>query len=124
VESLNYTKFKLHYTRIYFYIDTVFYLHGIYIASLYSITWLISKSILGSLLTCLFFVYNRYYLRHSNKLKLLYFSCIYREHSTRVEFSIPLRESFALPLIYFQTMMMCLYLKKNYDKIFEVKYRI
>ena len=47
---------------------------------------------------------------------------ILREHSTRVDFSVPLRESFALPFIYLQILSICFYLSIYKEKLLRVSY--
>ncbi len=49
-----------------------------------------------------------------------FFIINFRQHATRVDFSIPLRESFALPFLYMQILFICFYLKQNVEFISKV----
>lgn len=49
-----------HFTEpVYFYINTVFGLHGAYVVFLFCTAWLLSGSLLGGVLACTFFFFNR-----------------------------------------------------------------
>jgi hypothetical protein len=77
---------------VYFYIDTVFSLYGLYGMTMFLTAWLLSGTWLSGAVTMLFVFFNR-------------------GDVTRVWFSIALRESFAFPFIYFQLGLLVLYLK-------------
>ncbi|XP_033635703.1 probable C-mannosyltransferase DPY19L3 [Asterias rubens] len=77
---------------IFFYVNTVFNLHGLYLISLYCTAWLLSGSWLAGVLASAFYILNR-------------------EDTTRVDFTIPLRESFAIPFIHIQMALITYYLR-------------
>ncbi|XP_064628354.1 protein C-mannosyl-transferase DPY19L3-like isoform X2 [Lineus longissimus] len=82
---------------IFFYIYSVFFLHGLLICAIYSITWLLSRSWIAGALTALFYIFNRF-------------------DTTRVEYTIPLRESFALPFLWGQIAALTYYLSAQTTK--------
>ena len=45
---------------VFFYINTVFALHGLLVSSLFAMTWLMSGSWLAGLLTSIFYIINRF----------------------------------------------------------------
>ncbi|XP_066098563.1 protein C-mannosyl-transferase DPY19L3 isoform X2 [Saccopteryx bilineata] len=65
---------------VYFYIYTLFGLQAVYVAALYVTSWLLSGTWLSGLLAALWYVTNRV-------------------DTTRVEFTVPLRENWALPFL-------------------------
>lgn len=79
---------------VYFYINVVFGLHGMYMVALYVMSWLISGSWIAGVLSTFFYIFNK-------------------TDTTRVYFTIPLRESFSLPFIYLHLASITLYLKSN-----------
>ncbi|XP_072178333.1 protein C-mannosyl-transferase DPY19L3-like isoform X2 [Diadema setosum] len=79
---------------IFFYINTVFVLHGVYFTSLFATAWLLTNSWLAGLLACTFFIANK-------------------DDTTRVDYTIPLRESFALPFLYVQLALITHYLRPS-----------
>ncbi|XP_071819617.1 protein C-mannosyl-transferase DPY19L3-like [Apostichopus japonicus] len=79
---------------IIFYIHFIFALHGIYLITLFGLGWLLGNSWLSGLLASAFYVCNR-------------------SHTTRVDFTVPLRESFAIPILYVQLFSVTLYLRSS-----------
>ncbi|XP_037796711.1 probable C-mannosyltransferase DPY19L3 isoform X2 [Penaeus monodon] len=79
---------------IFFYVWTVFGLHGVFLAGLYITSWYLSGSILGGALTAIFYI-------------------VHRVDTTRVNYTIPLRESFAVPLLFLQILMICTFLRSS-----------
>ncbi|XP_065838350.1 protein C-mannosyl-transferase DPY19L3-like [Oscarella lobularis] len=79
---------------VYFYIDTVFSLYGLYGMTLFGLSWLLSGTFLGGVVTLAFVFFNR-------------------GEVTRVYFTMALRESFAFPFIYIQLGLTALYLRYN-----------
>ncbi|XP_027231749.2 protein C-mannosyl-transferase DPY19L3 [Penaeus vannamei] len=79
---------------IIFYVWTVFGLHGVFLAGLYITSWYLSGSILGGALTAIFYV-------------------AHRVDTTRVNYTIPLRESFAVPLLFLQILIICTFLRST-----------
>ncbi|XP_052810568.1 probable C-mannosyltransferase DPY19L3 isoform X1 [Mya arenaria] len=79
---------------VYFYINTVFALHGMLVCALFVISWMLSGSWLSGALTGCFYIFNRL-------------------DTTRVEYVIPLRESFSLPFLWLQIAGISLYFKHN-----------
>ncbi|XP_070581349.1 protein C-mannosyl-transferase DPY19L3-like [Ptychodera flava] len=77
---------------VFFYIYSVFTIHGLYLIALYMTTWMLSESWLAGVLAAAFYVFNK-------------------DDSTRVEFTIPLRESFSLPFLFLQILFITYYLK-------------
>ena len=45
---------------VYFYINTIFGLHGLYMMSLFAVSWLLSGSWLAGVLATFFFIFNKY----------------------------------------------------------------
>ncbi|KAL3883925.1 hypothetical protein ACJMK2_030151 [Sinanodonta woodiana] len=68
---------------IYFYINSIFALHAMLIWALFATAWMLSNSWLAGVLSAAFYVFNRL-------------------DTTRVEYVIPLRESFSLPFLWVQ----------------------
>ncbi|XP_069125693.1 protein C-mannosyl-transferase DPY19L3-like [Argopecten irradians] len=68
---------------IYFYINSVFALHAMLIWALFATAYMLSGSWLAGILTSCFYIFNRL-------------------DTTRVEYIIPLRESFSLPFLWVQ----------------------
>lgn len=79
---------------IYFYINSIFALHGMLVCSLFVTAWMLSGSWLAGALTGCFYIFNRL-------------------DTTRVEYVIPLRESFSLPFLWLQIAAISLYFKPN-----------
>ncbi|XP_062510645.1 probable C-mannosyltransferase DPY19L3 isoform X1 [Corticium candelabrum] len=77
---------------IYFYIDAVFSLHGIYMVAVYCTAWLLSGSWISGLLSVTFFAFNR-------------------RDMTRIDFTVPLRENWAYPFLFLQLFFVTLYVK-------------
>ncbi|GAB5584113.1 probable C-mannosyltransferase DPY19L4 isoform X1 [Prionailurus iriomotensis] len=79
---------------VYFYIGIVFGLQGIYVTALFVTSWLMSGTWLAGMLTVAWFIINRV-------------------DTTRIEYSIPLRENWALPYFACQIAALTGYLKSN-----------
>nr|XP_019568917.1 PREDICTED: probable C-mannosyltransferase DPY19L4 isoform X3 [Rhinolophus sinicus] len=79
---------------VYFYIGIVFGLQGIYVTALFVTSWLMSGTWLAGMLTVAWFIINRV-------------------DTTRIEYSIPLRENWALPYFACQVAALTGYLKSN-----------
>ncbi|XP_031314417.1 probable C-mannosyltransferase DPY19L3 isoform X2 [Camelus dromedarius] len=79
---------------VYFYIYTLFGLQAIYVAALYVTSWLLSGTWLSGLLAAFWYVTNRI-------------------DTTRVEFTIPLRENWALPFFAIQIAAITYFLRPN-----------
>ncbi|XP_025097106.1 probable C-mannosyltransferase DPY19L3 isoform X2 [Pomacea canaliculata] len=77
---------------ILFYIKAIFALHGLLVAALFVMTWLMSRSWFAGILTAAFYSLNRL-------------------DTTRVSSVIPLRESFALPFLWVQVAALTYYFK-------------
>uniref|UniRef100_T1IWI9 C-mannosyltransferase DPY19L3 n=1 Tax=Strigamia maritima TaxID=126957 RepID=T1IWI9_STRMM len=77
---------------IFFYVKSVFILQALYISALYTTTWILSRSWLAGILSVCFYVFNRV-------------------DSTRVNFTIPLRESFSLPFLFCEICILTYYLR-------------
>ncbi|XP_033096192.1 probable C-mannosyltransferase DPY19L3 isoform X2 [Anneissia japonica] len=82
---------------IFFYINAVFALHGVYIIALYVMAWLLSGSWLSGVLAAALYIFNK-------------------DDTTRVEYTIPLRESFALPFMSLQMMFITYYLRPHISR--------
>jgi len=83
---------------VYFYIDTVFGLHGIYMMSLFASSWILSGSWLAGLLSACFYIFNSV-------------------DTTRVSFTIPLRESFGFPVLFAQIALITFFFKKDISSL-------
>ncbi|XP_044862776.1 probable C-mannosyltransferase DPY19L4 isoform X2 [Mauremys mutica] len=79
---------------VYFYIGIVFGLQGIYMAALFVTSWVMSGTWLAGMLTVAWFIINR-------------------TDTTRIDYSIPLRENWALPYFACQVAALTGYLKNN-----------
>lgn len=79
---------------VYFYINSIFGLHAMYMIALYASAWMMSGSWLAGLLAPCFFIFNR-------------------SDTTRLSFTIPLRESFGFPFLFTQMTFVTCYLKKH-----------
>jgi len=77
---------------VYFYLNAIFGLHGIYLASVYVCAWMLSGTWLAGMLAASFYVFNRVDM-------------------TRLSYTMPLRESFSLPFIYIQIALVTFYFK-------------
>uniref|UniRef100_A0A4X1U4Q3 Dpy-19 like 4 n=1 Tax=Sus scrofa TaxID=9823 RepID=A0A4X1U4Q3_PIG len=86
---------------VYFYIGIVFGLQGIYVTALFVTSWLMSGTWLAGMLTVAWFIINRV-------------------DTTRVEYSIPLRENWALPYFACQVAALTGYLKSNLNSYGEI----
>ncbi|KAF6099129.1 dpy-19 like 4 [Phyllostomus discolor] len=86
---------------VYFYIGIVFGLQGIYVTALFVTSWLMSGTWLAGMLTVAWFIINRV-------------------DTTRIEYSIPLRENWALPYFACQVAALTGYLKSNLNAYGEV----
>uniref|UniRef100_A0A8D2PQ85 Dpy-19 like 4 n=1 Tax=Zosterops lateralis melanops TaxID=1220523 RepID=A0A8D2PQ85_ZOSLA len=92
---------------VYFYIGIVFGLQGIYVTALFVTSWVMSGTWLAGMLTVAWFIINR-------------------TDTTRIDYSIPSRENWALPYFACQVAALTGYLKKNLNCSAEVHevYRI
>eukprot|EP00794_Sanderia_malayensis_P000566 gene566-1224_t len=79
---------------VYFYINTVFGLHGMYMMAIYFVSWFLSGTWLAGILGTLFYIFNK-------------------TDTTRLAFTIPLRESFSLPFVYAQLASITIFLKTD-----------
>ncbi|KAL8615466.1 hypothetical protein ACOMHN_053802 [Nucella lapillus] len=79
---------------ILFYIKSVFALHGVLVASLFLLTWLLANTWLAGALAAAFYMFNRL-------------------DTTRVEYTIPLRECFALPFLWLQAVALTVYFRPS-----------
>ncbi|KAH9490912.1 hypothetical protein Btru_039781, partial [Bulinus truncatus] len=87
-----YRTFNIKMAPIMFYINFVFYLHGLLITGLFLMTWFLSNSWLAGLLSAAFYIFNR-------------------NDTNRVSGAIPLRECFSLPFLWVQAAALTLYFK-------------
>nr|KAF6271081.1 dpy-19 like C-mannosyltransferase 3 [Myotis myotis] len=85
---------------VYFYIYTLFGLQAVYVAALYATSWLLSGTWLAGLLAAFWYVTNR-------------------TDTTRVEFTIPLRENWALPFFAVQVAAITYFLRPNLRPVSE-----
>ncbi|XP_030155489.1 probable C-mannosyltransferase DPY19L3 isoform X5 [Lynx canadensis] len=85
---------------VYFYIYTLFGLQAIYVTALYITSWLLSGTWLSGLLAAFWYVTNRI-------------------DTTRVEFTIPLRENWALPFFAIQIAAITYFLRPNLQPLSE-----
>ncbi|XP_060241976.1 probable C-mannosyltransferase DPY19L4 isoform X3 [Meriones unguiculatus] len=85
---------------VYFYIGIVFGLQGVYVTALFVTSWLLSGTWLAGMLTVAWFLINRV-------------------DTTRIEYSIPLRENWALPYFACQVAALTGYLKRNLNTYAE-----
>uniref|UniRef100_G3T708 Dpy-19 like C-mannosyltransferase 3 n=1 Tax=Loxodonta africana TaxID=9785 RepID=G3T708_LOXAF len=85
---------------VYFYIYTLFGLQAIYVTALYVTSWLLSGTWLSGLLAAFWYVTNRI-------------------DTTRVEFTIPLRENWALPFFAVQIAAITYFLRPNLQPLSE-----
>ncbi|XP_072855233.2 putative C-mannosyltransferase DPY19L4 [Pogona vitticeps] len=85
---------------VYFYIGIVFGLQGIYVTALFVTSWLMSGTWLAGMLTVAWFVINR-------------------ADTTRIDYSIPSRENWALPYFACQVAALTGYLKNNINSSAE-----
>ncbi|XP_057618232.1 probable C-mannosyltransferase DPY19L3 isoform X1 [Chionomys nivalis] len=85
---------------VYFYIYTLFGLQAVYVTALYITSWLLSGTWLSGLLAALWYVTNR-------------------TDTTRVEFTIPLRENWALPFFAIQIAAITYFLRPNLQPLSE-----
>ncbi|KAH3739009.1 probable C-mannosyltransferase DPY19L3 [Dreissena polymorpha] len=85
---------------IFFYINSVFALHGMLVCALCITSWLLSGSWLAGALAGSLYIFNRL-------------------DTTRVEYVIPLRESFSLPFLWVQVAAISFYFKPNLSKTKE-----
>uniref|UniRef100_A0A8C6X931 Dpy-19 like 4 n=1 Tax=Naja naja TaxID=35670 RepID=A0A8C6X931_NAJNA len=85
---------------VYFYIGIVFGLQGIYVTALFITSWLMSGTWLAGMLTVAWFIINR-------------------ADTTRIDYSIPARENWALPYFACQVAALTGYLKNNINSSAE-----
>ncbi|XP_051018141.1 probable C-mannosyltransferase DPY19L3 [Acomys russatus] len=85
---------------VYFYIYTLFGLQAVYVTALYVTSWLLSGTWLSGLLAALWYITNRI-------------------DTTRVEFTIPLRENWALPFFAIQIAAITYFLRPNLQTLSE-----
>ncbi|XP_074656424.1 protein C-mannosyl-transferase DPY19L3-like [Tubulanus polymorphus] len=85
---------KLQTQPIFFYINSVFVLHGCLVSALFVMAWMLSSSWLAGVLASLFYIFNRI-------------------DTTRVAYTIPLRESFALPFLWIQLTLVTWFFRPN-----------
>ncbi|XP_014439486.1 probable C-mannosyltransferase DPY19L3 isoform X3 [Tupaia chinensis] len=85
---------------VYFYIYTLFGLQAVYVTALYITSWLLSGTWLSGLLAAFWYVTNRI-------------------DTTRVEFTIPLRENWALPFFAIQIAAVTYFLRPNLQPLPE-----
>ncbi|XP_042319951.1 probable C-mannosyltransferase DPY19L4 isoform X2 [Sceloporus undulatus] len=85
---------------VYFYIGIVFGLQGIYVTALFVTSWLMSGTWLSGMLTVAWFIINR-------------------ADTTRIDYSVPLRENWALPYFACQVAALTGYLKNNLNSSAE-----
>lgn len=85
---------------VYFYIGIVFGLQGIYVTALFVTSWLMSGTWLAGMLTVAWFIINR-------------------ADTTRIDYSIPSRENWALPYFACQVAALTGYLKHNINSSAE-----
>ncbi|VTJ62923.1 Hypothetical predicted protein [Marmota monax] len=85
---------------VYFYIYTLFGLQAIYVTALYITSWLLSGTWLSGMLAAFWYVTNRI-------------------DTTRVEFTIPLRENWALPFFAIQIAAITYFLRPNLHSLSE-----
>ncbi|XP_053528186.1 probable C-mannosyltransferase DPY19L3 isoform X2 [Artibeus jamaicensis] len=85
---------------VYFYIYTLFGLQAIYVAALYVTSWLLSGTWLAGLLAASWYVTNRV-------------------DTTRVEFTVPLRENWALPFFAVQVAAVTYFLRPDLRPLSE-----
>ncbi|XP_055966868.1 probable C-mannosyltransferase DPY19L4 [Sorex fumeus] len=85
---------------VYFYIGIVFGLQGIYVTALFVTSWLLSGTWLAGMLTVAWFIINRV-------------------DTTRIDYSIPLRENWALPYFACQVAALTGYLKSSLNSYGE-----
>ncbi|XP_020618146.1 probable C-mannosyltransferase DPY19L3 [Orbicella faveolata] len=88
---------------VYFYIDTVFGLHGMYMVSLFASSWILSGSWLAGLLSACLYIFNK-------------------DDTTRISFTIPLRESFGFPFLFAQIAFITFFFKKNVSSLAQVHF--
>ncbi|KAG8133794.1 hypothetical protein E2320_011545, partial [Naja naja] len=86
---------------VYFYIGIVFGLQGIYVTALFITSWLMSGTWLAGMLTVAWFIINR-------------------ADTTRIDYSIPARENWALPYFACQVAALTGYLKNNINSSAEM----
>ncbi|XP_075438819.1 putative C-mannosyltransferase DPY19L4 isoform X2 [Ascaphus truei] len=88
---------------MYVYIGLLFGLQGIYVSALFVTSWIMSGTWLAGMLTVAWFIINR-------------------ADTTRIEYSIPLRENWALPYFACQVAALTGYLKNNMHSTEKVCY--
>ncbi|XP_036370347.1 probable C-mannosyltransferase DPY19L3 isoform X1 [Octopus sinensis] len=88
----SFTVIHKNFQPVFFYIHTIFSLHGALVSSLFITAWMLSESWLTGVLAASFYIFNRL-------------------DTTRVEYVIPLRESFSLPFLWFQVAAISYYLR-------------
>ncbi|XP_048578041.1 probable C-mannosyltransferase DPY19L3 [Nematostella vectensis] len=86
---------------VYFYINSVFALHALYIVALYCTAWILSGSWLAGLLATCFYIFNK-------------------DDTTRIVYTIPLRESFGFPFLFTQMAFITYFLKRDIGRLAQV----
>ncbi|EDO42027.1 predicted protein [Nematostella vectensis] len=86
---------------VYFYINSVFALHALYIVALYCSAWILSGSWLAGLLAACFYIFNK-------------------DDTTRIVYTIPLRESFGFPFLFTQMAFITYFLKRDIGRLAQV----
>ena len=94
LHKMNYKVYNFNLSPIFFYTYSVFSLQGFYLDSLYLLAWSLSGTWVAGVLTAITVGINRFDV-------------------TRVTFTVPLREHFSLPFIFWQFLIVSQYLKKT-----------
>ncbi|XP_014769957.1 probable C-mannosyltransferase DPY19L3 [Octopus bimaculoides] len=98
----SFTVIHKNFLPVFFYIHTIFSLHGALVSSLFVTAWMLSESWLTGILAACFYIFNRL-------------------DTTRVEYVIPLRESFSLPFLWLQVAAISYYLRWKTNPVLSVK---
>lgn len=85
---------------VYFYLNTVWGLHAMLIWALFATTWMLSGSWLAGILSACFYIFNKV-------------------DTTRVEYVVPLRESFSLPFLWVQIAAITFFFRPNLSMMKE-----
>ncbi|ESO87300.1 hypothetical protein LOTGIDRAFT_107140 [Lottia gigantea] len=85
---------------IFFYVYSVFNLQAVLIGGIFCMAWMLADNWLAGVLAAIFYAINK-------------------ENTTRVEFTTPLRECFALPFLWVQIAAISYFFKKNISRIGE-----
>ncbi|CAL4120536.1 unnamed protein product [Meganyctiphanes norvegica] len=92
---------KLSESPIMMYVWSVFSLHGVYLATLCGMSWMLSGSPISGAITTVLFI-------------------VHRIDTTRVNYTIPLRESFAIPILFLQIFLTCIYLRNTSLRVIKI----